>query len=256
MSPCRAEARAEDARSALTRGPSRSYPWWSPSIRPQPTHTCFRRANYSTSGVETTCRLGRNGLIGRPRSRPRTGGCARLRSLPHGDPADRRPQDRLGALLPRPTSPWADALYDEYLADHAIALVVNQPIRDYRHGVGVARYLLPINIDPGAFASDPQQTLAVAVDLIDQRRFDELPAPNNAQCTNASPKTSASTNAGGTSSLTSELSHGRVRRRPPLTAFAMAGANHRSIKRSRRPSARIPPGLGSQSVLRPWSIRS
>ena len=44
MSPCRAEARAEDARSALTRGPSRSYPWWSPSIRPQPTHTCFRRA--------------------------------------------------------------------------------------------------------------------------------------------------------------------------------------------------------------------
>ena len=46
MSPCRAEARAEDARSALTRGPSRSYPWWSPSIRPQPTHTCFRRARY------------------------------------------------------------------------------------------------------------------------------------------------------------------------------------------------------------------
>ena len=46
MSPCRAEARAEDARSALTRGPSRSYPWWSPSIRPQPTHTCFRRAGY------------------------------------------------------------------------------------------------------------------------------------------------------------------------------------------------------------------
>ena len=56
MSPCRAEARAEDARSALTRGPSRSYPWWSPSIRPQPTHTCFRRARNPggerhTSGV-------------------------------------------------------------------------------------------------------------------------------------------------------------------------------------------------------------
>ena len=49
MSPCRAEARAEDARSALTRGPSRSYPWWSPSIRPQPTHTCFRRAQDAAS---------------------------------------------------------------------------------------------------------------------------------------------------------------------------------------------------------------
>ena len=37
MSPGRAEAHAEDARSALTRRPSRSYPWRSPSIAPRPT---------------------------------------------------------------------------------------------------------------------------------------------------------------------------------------------------------------------------
>ena len=63
MSPCRAEARAEDARSALTRGPSRSYPWWSPSIRPQPTHTCFRRALFLS--VDRAGRLSGRPLAGR-----------------------------------------------------------------------------------------------------------------------------------------------------------------------------------------------
>ena len=81
MSPCRAEARAEDARSALTRGPSRSYPWWSPSIRPQPTHTCFRRAR---SGSPET------GVGGLRRFRKAMDG-ARIAFSTHGQP---RPSTR------------------------------------------------------------------------------------------------------------------------------------------------------------------
>ena len=57
-------------------------------------------------------------------------------------------------------------------------------------------------------------------------------------------------------SLQSSALEGSAAGSSQLTALAITGANHRSIKRSRRPSACIQPGLGSRSVLRPLNISS